>query len=254
MRRSGPTADAALAEAQAEARAADEAAGGARRPGGQGANPKRTGCSAEQAAAAAAIEEAEARISAADAELRLAQAQAALAEQRLAAAARPLAALLAGLATMGAPAAAADACRPWLGRGTGPGQGAARRDHAGDRAAQRGAADASLPKRRRLALAAAAAPTRGPRQGRDELAERQQRFAELETKAGRARASRLAGEAFGAGDRVLASGETAVEPPAAQPAAAARRCATRPEVARLGLAPPARCAGDAALPGDRFCL
>src|SRR4030095_574533 len=63
--------------------------------------PGRTGRKGERPAAPASIEEAEAKIGEAGAKLQLARAQSALAEQRLSARRAPLAALLAGLATMG---------------------------------------------------------------------------------------------------------------------------------------------------------
>ncbi|HET9337041.1 MAG TPA: peptidoglycan DD-metalloendopeptidase family protein [Sphingomicrobium sp.] len=203
---------------------------------------------AEQAAAAVAIEEAEAKIGEADAGLRLAQARVALAEQRLTRKRAPLAALLAGLVTMGRQPpiltladqgsvdemvrvkALLDATMPVI--------------------EQRSAAlQAELDERKELAAAAdrARAKLAGNRQ---ELENRRQRFAELETKAAE-RASRLAGEAFGAGDRVLASGEaltlTAGE---AAEQRAARQVATR--VAQLDFAPARPMRGDSALPVSDF--
>jgi len=215
-----PTADAALAEAQAEARAATKRLAELE---GQAAKAKSEAdrLKADQAAAAAAIEESEARIGAADASLRLARAQAALAEQRLATRRAPLAALLAGLATMGRQPplltladhgsveelvrvkALLDTTMPVI--------------------EQRSAAlKIELGERQKLAAAANAARA-DLAKGRDELARRQQRFAELEAKAAD-RASQLAGEALGAGDRVLASGETLSS---AGAEAASRRAAQR---------------------------
>ena len=197
------SADAALARAQAEARDAARRLASlekeARKAGDEAARLR-----AEQAAAAAAIEEAEARIGESNARLRLAQAQVALAEQRLSRRRAPLAALLAGLVTMGRQPpiltladqgsveeivrvkALLDATMPVIQR-------------------RSAALQAELAGRRRLAQQADAARA-ALAKGHDELAERQQRFAELESKASD-RAQRLAGEAFGAGDRVLASDE-----------------------------------------------
>ena len=197
------SADAALARAQAEARDAARRLASlekeARKAGDEAARLR-----AEQAAAAAAIEEAEARIGESNARLRLAQAQVALAEQRLSRKRAPLAALLAGLVTMGRQPpiltladqgsveeivrvkALLDATMPVIQR-------------------RSAALQAELAGRRRLAQQADAARA-ALAKGHDELAERQQRFAELESKASD-RAQRLAGEAFGTGDRVLASDE-----------------------------------------------
>jgi len=242
-----PTADAALAEAQAEARAATKRLAELE---GQAAKAKSEAdrLKADQAAAAAAIEESEARIGAADASLRLARAQAALAEQRLATRRAPLAALLAGLATMGRQPplltladhgsveelvrvkALLDTTMPVI--------------------EQRSAAlKIELGERQKLAAAANAARA-DLAKGRDELARRQQRFAELEAKAAD-RASQLAGEALGAGDRVLASGETLSS---AGAEAASRRAAQRNagEVALLGLTPARPMRGDSALPPTDF--
>ncbi len=242
-----PTADAALAEAQAEARAATRRLAELE---GQAAKAKSEAdrLKAEQAAAAAAIEEAEARIGAADARLQLARAQAALAEQRLATRRAPLAALLAGLATMGRQPplltladhgsveelvrvkALLDATMPVIER-----RSAALRTELGER---------------RQFEAAANAARADLTKGRDELAQRQQRFAELEAKAAD-RANRLAGEALGAGDRVLASGETLTS---AGAEAARRRAALRNagEVAQLGLSSARPMRGDSALPPTDF--
>ncbi|MGH6729309.1 MAG: hypothetical protein ACREBK_04080, partial [Sphingomicrobium sp.] len=159
---------------------------------------------AERLAAAAAIEAAEARISASGAELRLARTRVALAEQRLAKRRAPLAALLAGLATMGRQPpllaladqgsvdemvrvrALLDSTMPVIER-------------------RSAALTAELAVRRKLASAADSARA-GLARDREQLAVRQQQFAKLEAKAS-AHAARLSGEAFGAGDRVLASGE-----------------------------------------------
>jgi len=241
------SADAALARARIEAAAA------AKRLAALDAAAAKAGSEvaklrAEQAAAAAAIDEAEARISESDASLRLAQAQVALAERRLAGRRAPLSALLAGMATMGRQPplltltdhgsvdemvrvkALLDATMPVI--------------------EQRSAAlKSELAERRRLASAADAARA-GLAKNRDELARRQLRFAELETKAAK-RAARLSGEAFGAGDRVLASGEALA---AAGSEAAARRAALSAALAlaTLEFAPARPMRGDSALPPTDF--
>ena len=242
-----PSADAALAQAQTEARAA---ATRLQALEGQAARAKSEAdrLRSEQIAAAAAIEEAEARIGVSDARLKLARAQAALVEQRLAQRRAPLAALLAGLATMGRQPpllaladrgsvdelvrvkALLDATMPVIERRS---------------AALKG----ELAERRRLASAASAARTELARR-RDELAHRRQRFAELETKATE-RASQLAGEAFGAGDRVLASGEMLSM---AGAEAAERRAAlgNAAKTAALGFAPARPMRGESALPPVDF--
>ncbi|HYC94270.1 MAG TPA: peptidoglycan DD-metalloendopeptidase family protein [Sphingomicrobium sp.] len=237
------TADAALARARAEAQQA------ARRLASLEAEARKAGddaarLRAEQEAAAAAIEEAEARIGESDAKLRLAQAQAALAERRLASKRAPLAALLAGLVTMGRQPpiltladegsvdeivrvkALLDATMPVIQR-------------------RSAALQAELADRRKLANEANAARAELAK-GREELSKRQLRFAELEVKASE-RAERLAGEAFGAGDRVLASDETlALAGSEAAERQAARQVATR--LAQLDFAPARPMRGDSALP------
>ena len=243
----GETADSALAQARAEAKAAAKrlaALNAAAAKAGNEADRLR----ADRAAAAAAIDEAEARISESDAGLRLAQAQVALAEQQLASRRAPLAALLAGLTTMGRQPplltladhgsvdemvrvkALLDATMPIIERRT-------------------SALKGELAERRRLASAADAARA-GLTRSREELGRRQQRFAELEGKAAK-RAASLSGEAFGFGDRVLASGE-ALE--AAGSAAAARQQAraTAAGLARLEFAPARPMRGDSALPAIDF--
>ena len=243
----GESADAALARAHGEAAAATkrlkELDAAAAKAGNEAAKLR-----AEQAAAAAAIDEAEARISESDARLRLTQAQVALAEQRLSSRRAPLAALLAGLATMGRQPplltladhgsveemvrvkALLDTTMPVIERRS---------------AALKG----ELAERRRLAATADAARTELAR-SRDKLARREQSFAELEAKAAN-RAARLSGEAFGAGDRVLASSE-ALE--AAGSKAAARRSAQTAASAliRLEFAPARPTRGDSALPPTDF--
>lgn len=241
------SADAVLARARAEAQQAarrlESLEAKARKAGDEVARLR-----AEQAAAAAAIEEAEARISESDAQLRLARAQAALAGQRLARKRAPLAALLAGLVTMGRQPpilsladegsvdeivrvkALLDATMPVIQR-------------------RSAALQVELADRRRLASQADSARTELAK-GRDELARRQQRFAELEAKAAE-RAQRLAGEAFGAGDRVLAGDEALA---LAGSAAAERRAAGQvaAQLARLDFAPARPMRGDSALPPTDF--
>ena len=241
------TADAALARARAEAQQAARRLasleGEARKAGDEAARLR-----AEQSAAAAAIEVSEARIGESDARLRLAQAQAALAEQRLARKRAPLAALLAGLVTMGRQPpiltladegsvdeivrvkALLDSTMPVI--------------------LQRSAAlQAELADRRRLASEAGSARA-DLAEGRKELARRQQRFAELEIRASE-RAQKLAGEAFGAGDRVLASDEAlALAGSEAAERRHARQVAAR--LAELGFAAARPMRGDSALPPVDF--
>jgi septal ring factor EnvC (AmiA/AmiB activator) len=106
-----------------------------------------------------------------------------------------------------------------------------------------------LAERRRLASGADAARAELAR-SRDLLMLRKQQFAELEGKTAK-RAASLAGEAFGVGDRVLASGE-ALE--AAGSEAAARQAArsTAAAVAMLDFAPARPIRGDSALPPSDF--
>ena len=241
------TVDAVLARAQAEAEVA------AKRLAVLEAQAARAGdeaarLEAKRAAAAAAIEDSEARISAADAALRLARATVALGEQRLARKRAPLAALLAGLATMGRQPpllsmadggsldemvrvrALLDATMPVIER-------------------RSAALGAELGERRRLAAGADAARASLARE-RDQLARRQQHFAALEATAA-TRAAALQGDAFGAGDRVLASGENLDQ---AGDDAARRRIgqASAAALLPLGLAPPRPMRGDAPLPVPGF--
>lgn len=237
------TADAALARARAEAADAAQRLAAleakAAKAGDEAAKLR-----ADREAAAAAIEAAEAKISESDAALRLANAQVALAEQRLATRRAPLAALLTGIVTMGRQPpllaladqgsidemvrvkALLDTTMPIIRRRT-------------------AAISAELTQKQKLASAANEARA-GLAHSRQELEQRRQRFAELETKASE-RAAQLAGEAFGAGDRVLASDEqlslTAGE---ATERASARRAAAA--VASLDFAPARPMRGDSALP------
>jgi murein hydrolase activator len=243
----GESLDAALvrakAEAQQAARRLESLEAEARKAGDEAARLR-----AEQSAAAAAIEEAEAKIEESDARLRLAQAQAALAEQRLAHKRAPLAALLAGLVTMGRQPpiltladegsvdeivrvkALLDATMPVIQR-------------------RSAALQAELADRQRLAAEADAVRAEVAR-GREELTKRQRRFAELEAKASE-RASRLAGEAFGAGDRVLAGDEAlALAGSEAAERRQARQIAAR--LAQLDFAPARPMRGDSALPPIDF--
>jgi len=241
------SADAALARARAEAQQAgrrlESLEAEARKAGDEAARLR-----AEQAAAAAAIEEAEAKIGEFDARLRLARARAELAEQRLAQKRAPLAALLAGLVTMGRQPpiltladegsvdeivrvkALLDATMPVIQR-------------------RSAALQSELADRRRLASQADAARAELAK-GRKELTNRQQRFAELEAKASE-RALQLAGKAFGAGDRVLASDEAlALTASEAAERREAQRVAAR--LAQLELAPARPMSGDSALPPIDF--
>ena len=241
------TIDAALVRARAEARIAAKRLATLEAEAASASN-QAARLKAERAAAAAAIEDSEAKISTADVALRLARADVALGEQRLARKRAPLAALLAGLATMGRQPpllsmadggsldemvrvrALLDATMPVIER-----RSAALGDQLADRrrlAAQANAARASLAGERR------------------QLARRQHRFAELETAAA-ARAAALQGEAFGAGDRVLASGEFLDR---AGDDAARRRSgmASAAALLPLGLAPPRPMRGDAPLPVADF--
>jgi septal ring factor EnvC (AmiA/AmiB activator) len=241
------TGEAALARARADADAA------ARRLAALQKQAKTAGdeaeqLRAEQVAAAAAIEASEARISASDAALRLARARVALAEQRLATRRAPLAALLAGLATMGRQPplltladhgsvdemvrvrALLDSTMPLIER-------------------RSAALTAELAQRRRLALAADTARAELTRD-RQQLVERQRKFAELEAKA-TSRAARLAGEAFGAADQVLASGENLEAAGSdAERLREGRRAAA--ELAALDFAPARPMRGDSAMPPVDF--
>ena len=241
------TADAALAHARAEARQAAKRLAALEAEAAKAGN-EASRLRAEQAAAVAAIEEAEARISASNASLRLARGRVAMAEQRLSAKRAPLASLLAGLATMGRQPpilaladhgsveemvrvkALLDATIPVI--------------------EQRSAAlQAELGERRQLADAASRARIELTKD-RQTLEQRRIRFAELEAKAAD-RAARLAGEAFGAGDRVLASSETlALTGGEAAERQAARSSASR--LAQLDFAPARPFKGDSAIPPQDF--
>jgi len=241
------TADAALIRARAEAEQA------AKRLANLEAHARKAGdeaerLHAEQLAAAAAIEEAEARISESSASLRLARARVALAEQRLAKQRAPFAALLAGLATMGRQPpvltladhgsvdemvrvrALLDTTMPVI--------------------QQRSAAlSAELGQRRKLASAANSAREELSRD-RERLTDRQRQFTELEARAS-ARAARLAGEAFGATDRVLASGE-GLEAAGSDAERLREGRKTASQLVALDFAPPRPMRGDSPLPPTDF--
>jgi len=172
----------------------------------------------------------------------------ALAERELASRRAPLSALLAGLATMGRQPpllaladhgsvdelvrvkALLDATMPVI--------------------EQRSAAlKTELAERRRLTSNAEAARAELTR-NRDLLARRKLQFAELEDKAAK-RAARLSGEAFGVGDRVLASGE-ALEAAGSDAAAQRSAQATAAALAKLEFAPARPMRGDSALPSADF--
>ena len=243
----GPTADAALAQARAEAQQAAKRLAQLEAQAAK-AGDEASRLRAEQAAASAAIEEAEARISESDASLRLARGQIALAEQRLAARRAPLAALLAGLVTMGRQPpiltladhgsveemvrvkALLDATMPVIER-------------------RSAALQVELGERQKLAVTANKARSELA-ENRKILEERRVRFAELEARA-TDRAAELAGEAFGAGDRVLASDEAlTIASSEAAERQAARTTAAR--VAQLDFAPARPFRGDSALPPQDF--
>ena len=245
--RSGPSADSALAQARSDA---VTAAKRLRSLESQAANARSEAdrLRAKQAAAAAAIDDAEARIGEADARLRLAQAKTALAEQRLASRRAPLAALLAGLATMGR--------QP-------PILALADQGSVGELVRIKALLDATMPvierrsaalkgelaERRRLASEAATARA-DMAKGRDMLGLRRQRFAELEIQAAD-RAGKLSGEAFGAGDRVLASGE-ALSIAAVQADARSTALRNAAATAALGLSSGRPMRGDSPLPPADF--
>ena len=242
-----PTVDQALSQARAEAREAGKRLEALESQAAKAGN-EAARLHAEQAAASAAIDEAEARISESGASLRLAHAQMALAEQRLSAKRAPLAALLAGLVTMGRQPpiltladrgsveemvrvkALLDATMPIV--------------------EQRSVAlQAELSARRKLAAAADRARAELAR-NRQRLEERRTRFAELEAKAAD-RAAQLSGEAFGAGDRVLASDEAlSLAGSDSAERQASRAVANR--LAQLDFSPARPLRGDSPLPPQDF--
>jgi murein hydrolase activator len=224
--------DLALARARAEAADADrrvarlEAA--AARAGDEASKLR-----AAQAAAAAAIAAAEARISAADARARIVSALVAARRERLARQQRPVSSLLAGIATM--------ARRPPL-------LTLADEGSVDEFVRVRALLDTTLPVIRRRTAALSAELAEGRRlereslearseaaRGRDELAGRQKKFAELEQRALTLSAS-LAGQSLLVGDVALARGEEAeaLGREAQDQRSAARLAA---ELAALGPAP-----------------
>lgn len=241
------TADAALARARIEAgKASSRLAQLEAKAARAGSEAERL--RAEQAAAAAAIEETEAKIGEHDAQLRLARAQVAMAERRLATKRAPLAALLAGLATMGR--------QP-------PILALADQGSVEEMIRVKALLDATMPvieqrsarlqadvAQRRRSAAAVDKVRAELAAGRQELDKRRQRFAALEATASD-RAARLAGEAFGAGDRVLASDEAlALATSDAAGRASARTTAAR--LAELDFATARPMKGDSALPPQDF--
>ena len=226
-------ADLALARARAEAAVADrqvarlEAA--AARAGDEASKLR-----SAQAAAAAAISAAEARISAADARAKMVGALVAARRERLAGQQRPVASLLAGLATM--------ARRPPL-------LTLADEGSVDEFVRVRALLDTTLPVIRKRTAALSTELAEGRRleretldarreiaRGRDELAERQTKFAQLEQRALALSAS-LAGQSLVAGDVALARGE---EAEGLGREAQDRRSAARivAELAAFGPAPP----------------
>ena len=160
---------------------------------------------AERQAAAAAIAASEAEISAADAQVRLIEAQVAMRAARLAERQAPLAALLAGVVSMGR--------RPPL-------LSVADSTSVGEFVRVRALLDTTLPviRARTAALSGDLAESRRAESSarrarelldgaRQELEQRQQRFAALETKA-TARAAELGAGAVGASDVMVASSES----------------------------------------------
>ncbi len=241
------TADAAVSRAEAEAELAASRLAALEKEAAR-AGDVAARLRAEQAAAAAAIEEAEARISQTSARLELARARAALAEERLAARRAPVSALLAGLLAMGR--------RP-------PVLALADEASVDEFVRVKALLDTTMPVirsrtaalqtelQRRKAFAAKEEEERSQLvDDRKTLAKRQKRFAELEAKASE-RATELAGLAFGAGDRVIASDEALV---LAESAAAQRRAANlaAARIASLEFAPPRPVRGDSALPPTDF--
>lgn len=243
----GVAADALLARAKAEARQAAERLAALEREADR-AGDDAARLRAEQAAAAAAIEEAEARISETGARLRLESARADLTEQRLAARRAPISALLAGLVTMGRqPPILALADRGSVDEFV---RVKALLDTTMPVIRTRTAALQSELGRRRALAAKEEEARRQLVEDRKMLADRRRRFAALEAKAA-ARAAELASEAFGAGDRVLASDEAvAFAGSEAAERRAARAAAAR--VAALEFAPPRPMRGDSALPPSDF--
>ena len=233
------TVDQALARTAAESRQAEARVAQleARERSASGEAAK---LASERHRAAADILLAEARIAEADARLVQARASVALREQRLARRRAPLAALLAGLATMGRRP-------PILSLADGATVGEVVRvralvDTTMPLIARRSAAlQKDLGERRLMAEQAGAARGQlGHR--RIELAEKQERFAALETRA-LARADALRSSAFGEQDRVMAGGEDLLDLRGQAQAEAAARAAAR-ALAAMPLALPRPFAAD----------
>lgn len=196
--------DLALAQARAEARAAEAELSRLERASAK-AGDEAARLAAERQAAAAAIVVAETRITAASAEARLAEAKVAAARRQLAERQAPLAGLLAGIVAIGR--------RPPL-------LGIADTASLDELVRVRALLDTSLPviRRRTAALSAALADSRrledqahGARarlaKERDRLRQRQQRFATLEAKAA-TRLTELGAGLVGASDTLVASSES----------------------------------------------
>ena len=234
-----PTLGSALASAQAEAKAA-EARAARLEQAAAGAADEQSRLRAQRLAAAASIDAAEARIDAATSALARARAALALQQARLAQQRAPVAALLAGVISVGREPpllalvggrsveelvrvrALLDATMPVINR-------------------RSAALAAEVEAGRRLTATAATART-DLAASRAALAQRQQRFAALETAAA-ARSQHFSGAALGEEDRVLASGEQVA---LLGGAAAAQRAAfaNARRIAALGLSPPRPLAPD----------
>lgn len=228
-----PTLGRALASAQAEARAAEARAAKLEQAAAGAANAQ-SRFRVERLAAAAAIDAAESNIDAANAALARARAALALQQARLAQQRAPVAALLAGVISVGREPpllalvggrsvedmvrvrALLDSTMPLIKR-------------------RSAALAAEVEAGRRLTVAAATART-NLAVSRAALAQRQQRFAALETAAA-ARGQLLTGAALGEEDRVLASGEQVT---LLGGATSAQRAAltNASRTAALGLSPP----------------
>ena len=238
-----PSADAVLSQARAEAKqAADRLARLEQQA--ESAKGDAAKLRAEREAAAASIEASEASISESAAALGVARAQVALGEQRLAKQRAPLASLLAGLAMMGRQP-------PLLSLADGSSleemvRVRALLDTAMPVIERRSARlSAELAGQQRLAARAAKAQTKLA-EDRKALVARQQRFAELEAKAA-VRAAQLQGEAIGAGDRVLSSGES-LEQAGSEASERRNARAAATELARLDMAPPRPVSADSRAP------
>lgn len=195
----------ALAQARAEARAAEAEANRLERAAGK-ARDEAARLAAERQAAAAAIGASEARISAADAQVKLIEAIVAARAERLARQQAPVASLLAGIAAMGR--------RPPL-------LSIADDNSLTEFVRVRALLDTTLPVIRARSAALSEELAQGRRleaqalrardhlaTAREELSKRQERFAALEEKA-TARAASLGASAVGAGDVLIVRSEGA---------------------------------------------